>query len=131
MPSDTLQTGSKLSFRKRHPTLIRALLLSLTFLAALGIGALYASWALICRGNQCPSIEILSEYTPHQTSKLYAVDGRFIAELGLEKRTLVKIDEIPKIVQDAFVATEDKRFFQHAGIDWHRAASVILRSQIH
>jgi penicillin-binding protein 1A len=128
MPSDT---NNKLSFRKRHPTLIRAVLLSLTFLVALGVGTLYSSWALICRGTQCPSIEILAEYTPHQTSKLYAVDGRFVAELGLERRTLVKIDEIPRIVQDAFVSTEDKRFYSHAGIDWHRATGVILRSPIY
>jgi penicillin-binding protein 1A len=124
-------TDNKLSFRKRHPTLVRAVLLTLTFLFALGVGALYSSWALICRGNQCPSIEILAEYTPHQTSKLYAVDGRFVAELGLERRTLVKIDEIPKVVQDAFVTTEDKRFYSHAGIDWYRATGVILRSPIH
>ena len=82
MPADT---NKKLPFRKRHPTLVRAVLLTLTFLFTLGAGALYASWALICRGNQCPSIEILAEYQPHQTSKLYAVDGRFIAELGLER----------------------------------------------
>ncbi|MFL5555026.1 MAG: transglycosylase domain-containing protein, partial [Gemmatimonadaceae bacterium] len=106
-------------------------LLSLTALVAAGAGMVYGIWALICRGSQCPSIEILGEYTPHQTSKLYAVDGRFIAELGLERRTLVKIDEIPKVVQDAFVSTEDKRFYSHAGIDWHRAASVIARSPIH
>ncbi len=124
-------TSNKLSFRKRHPTLVRGVLLAVTFFVALGVGVLYASWALICRGNQCPSIEILAEYTPHQTSKLYAVDGRFISELGLERRTLVKIDEIPKMVQDAFVTTEDKRFYSHAGIDWHRAAGVILRSPLH
>jgi len=124
-------TNSKLSFRKRHPTFVRVVLLVFTFLVALGAGAAYGTWALICRGTQCPSIEILAEYTPHQTSKLYAIDGRFIAELGLERRTLVKIDEIPKIVQDAFVATEDKRFYQHAGIDWHRAVGVVLRSPLH
>ena len=44
-------------------------------------------------------------------SKLYAADGRFIAELGLERRTLVKLDEIPLHVQQAFVITEDKRFY--------------------
>ena len=129
--SSATVTNNKIPFHKRHPTLVRVVLLSLTFLVALGAGFLYGTWALICRGSQCPSIEILGEYTPHQTSKLYAVDGRFISELGLERRTLVKIDEIPKIVQDAFVSTEDKRFYQHAGIDWHRAASVIIRSPIH
>ncbi|HET9636315.1 MAG TPA: transglycosylase domain-containing protein, partial [Gemmatimonadaceae bacterium] len=127
----TTTTNKKIPFHKRHPTFVRVVLLSLTFLVFVGVGALYGTWSLICRGNQCPSIEILSEYTPHQTSKLYAIDGRFIAELGLEKRTLVKIDEIPKIVQDAFISTEDKRFYEHAGIDWHRAASVIIRSPLH
>src|SRR5207249_12333593 len=87
-----------------------------------------AGWGLMCRGSQGPSIEVLADDTPHQTSKLYAVDGRFIAELGLEKGTLAKLGDIPKIVQDAFVVTEDKRFYQHAGIDWRRVASVILRS---
>src|SRR5687768_846023 len=124
-------TGStKLSFRKRHPTLMRGLLLGTTFLVAVGAGLMYASWALICRGSQCPTIESLAEYTPNQTSKLYAIDGRFIAELGLERRTLVKYDEIPKVVVDAFVSTEDKRFFSHAGIDWYRAAGVILKSPV-
>src|SRR4051812_6249898 len=118
------------SFTKQHPTLVRSVLLALTLAISLGVGLLYGSWALICRGSQCPSIESLADYTPHQTSKLYAVDGRFIAELGLEKRTLVKLDEIPKIVQDAFVVTEDKRFYQHAGIDWHRVASVISRAPV-
>ncbi|MEX1187254.1 MAG: PBP1A family penicillin-binding protein [Gemmatimonadaceae bacterium] len=84
------------------------------------IGLLYASWALVCRGGQCPAIEELDEYTPNQTSKLYAVDGRFIAEIGLERRTLVRLDEIPQVVKDAFVVTEDKRFYSHAGIDWYR-----------
>ena len=118
------------SFVKQHPTLVRSVFLALTFAVSVAIGTLYASWALICRGNQCPSIEVLADYTPHQTSKLYAIDGRFIAELGLEKRTLVKLDEIPKIVQDAFVVTEDKRFYQHAGIDWHRVVSVVLRAPV-
>jgi penicillin-binding protein 1A len=109
---------------------MRGLLLGATFLFAVGAGLMYASWALICRGSQCPTIESLAEYTPNQTSKLYAVDGRFIAELGLERRTLVKYDEIPKVVVDAFVSTEDKRFFSHAGIDWYRAAGVILKSPV-
>jgi len=127
-PNSTGHT--KLSFRRRHPTLIRGLLLGATFLFAVGAGLMYASWALICRGSQCPTIESLAEYTPNQTSKLYAIDGRFIAELGLERRTLVKYDEIPKVVVDAFVSTEDKRYFSHAGIDWHRAAGVILKSPV-
>ncbi len=105
-------------------------MLGATFLVALGAGLLYSGWALICRGSQCPTIESLAEYTPNQTSKLYAIDGRFIAELGLERRTLVKFEEIPPVVTQAFIATEDRRFYSHAGIDWYRAAGVILKSPV-
>ena len=87
------------SFRRRHPTLIRVLLLILTFGVASGLGVAYGAWALVCRGGKCPPVESLNDYTPRQTSKLYAADGRFIAELGNERRTLVKLDEIPLTVQ--------------------------------
>jgi hypothetical protein len=63
-------TRNKLRFHKRHPTFVRVVLLVVTFLVALGAGVVYSTWALICRGSQCPSIDSLAEYTPHQTSKL-------------------------------------------------------------
>jgi penicillin-binding protein 1A len=115
------------SFRRRHPLLIRGLLLLTTFVVASLAGLAYGSWVLICRGGKCPSVEALNDYTPRQTSKLYAVDGRFIAELGLERRTLVKLDEIPQHVQQAFVITEDKRFYSHAGVDWRRVFGALGR----
>jgi penicillin-binding protein 1A len=118
------------SFRRRHPTLIRALLLLLTFGTAFGAGLAYGAWALVCRGGQCPPVDALNDYTPRQTSKLYAVDGRFIAELGLERRTLIKLDEIPERVKQAFVITEDKRFYSHAGIDWQRVFGALARDII-
>src|SRR6266550_8604286 len=117
----------KTSFRRRHPLLVRALLLFLTFGIASLFGLAFGAWALVCRGGQCPPVEALDDYTPRQTSKLYAADGRFIAELGLERRTLVKLDEIPKTVQQAFVITEDKRFYSHAGVDWYRVFGALAR----
>lgn len=105
-------------FRKRHPTAFRAILLGVTLAIAFALGLAYSAWALVCRGGRCPSIEVLDEYTPKQTSKLYAADGRFIAELGLERRTLVKLGDIPQTVQNAFIYTEDKRFYSHSGVDW-------------
>lgn len=115
------------SFRRDHPLIIRGLLLLLTFVGAALFGLAFGSWALACRGGQCPTVEALNDYTPRQTSKLYAVDGRFIAELGLERRTLVKLDEIPLTVQQAFVITEDKRFYSHAGVDWRRVFGAVAR----
>jgi penicillin-binding protein 1A len=115
-------------FTQEHPRLVRTTLLALTFFIAFGLGGAYGSWALVCRDGRCPPIQILDTYTPRQTSKVYAADGRFIAEIGLERRTLVKISEIPKVVKDAFVLTEDKRFYEHSGIDWVRVPGAALRN---
>ncbi len=98
----------------------------MTFAIAAGLGGAYGMWSLICRGNRCPSIAVLESYQPKQTSKLYAVDGRFVAELGLERRTLARIEDIPEVVRNAFVITEDKRFYSHAGIDWLRIPGSVL-----
>src|SRR4051812_18222209 len=113
-------------FRSRHPAFLRGLAIAFCFLLSFGVGLGYASWAMVCKGGRCPTIEVLDQYQPRQTSKLYAVDGRFIAELGLEKRTLVGIDSIPQIVQEAFVVTEDKRFWEHHGVDFHSVPRAIL-----
>jgi len=113
-------------FRQQHPRIVRGSLIAAAFAISFAIGLFYASWALVCRAGRCPAVEVLDEYTPRQTSKLYAADGRFIAEIGLERRTVVKLDQIPPIVRNAFVVTEDKRFYQHAGIDWRRVPSAIL-----
>jgi penicillin-binding protein 1A len=113
-------------FRREHPRLTRGLGMGLAFGIAFVVGLGYAAWALVCRAGACPSVEVLEQYQPRQTSKLYAVDGRFIAELGLERRTLLKIDQIPPLVRNAFVMTEDKRFYDHAGVDFHRIPGAVI-----
>ncbi|HEV7991257.1 MAG TPA: PBP1A family penicillin-binding protein [Gemmatimonadaceae bacterium] len=113
-------------FRRDHPQLTRGLGIGLAFGLAFVVGFAYAAWALVCRAGACPAVEVLEQYQPRQTSKLYAVDGRFIAELGLERRTLLKIDQIPPLVRNAFVMTEDKRFYNHAGVDFHRIPGAVL-----
>jgi penicillin-binding protein 1A len=115
-------------FVERNPKLVRSTLLAVTFLTAFGLGGAYASWALVCRAGRCPSTEILESYTPRQTSKLFAADGRFIAEIGSERRTLIKLADIPRTVRDAFVITEDKRFYSHNGIDWIRVPASVIRN---
>src|SRR5258706_4951691 len=118
------------SFRRRHPLVVRGFLLLLTFVIASLLGLAYGTWVLICRGSRCPTVEALNDYTPRQTSKLYAVDGRFIAELGNERRTLIKLDEIPQHVQQAFIVTEDKRFYSHAGVDWTRVVGALAHDVV-
>ena len=86
------------------------------------------AWNLVCRDGACPSAAALDTYTPNQTSKLYAIDGRFIAELGLERRTLVALADLPAHVKDAFLVTEDKRFYDHFGIDVIRVFGALARN---
>nr|MBA3671097.1 PBP1A family penicillin-binding protein [Gemmatimonadaceae bacterium] len=114
------------NFRRRHPRLSRGFGVAFAFGSAFGIGFAYAAWALVCRAGACPSVDVLDEYQPRQTSKLFAADGRFIAELGLERRTLLKLDQIPPVVRNAFVLVEDKRFYAHKGVDFHRIPGAIL-----
>ena len=52
-----------------------------------------------------------------QTSIVYAADGSQIAELGTEKREIIKYDDMNEVIVDSLVATEDARFFQHNGFD--------------
>src|SRR5512132_1928462 len=118
-------------FSANHPRFTRSLLLGLSFFAAFGAGLAYASWAMVCRAGRCPPANALQEYEPRQTSKLYAADGRFIAELGLERRTLVQFNDIPPLVRNAFVITEDKRFYRHSGIDWKRVPGAMLANLKH
>jgi penicillin-binding protein 1A len=113
-------SGRVVAVAQENPTATRWVGYTMTAVVFLVLGFGLAMWNLICRGTRCPSIGQLERYQPRQTSRLYAIDGRFVAELGLERRTLVGIEEIPKVVQEAFVVTEDKRFYRHGGIDWLR-----------
>src|SRR5688572_1265826 len=117
-----------MSFLGRHPALVRSVLLVAIFFISAGAGGLYGAWALACRGGACPSANVLESYTPRQTSKLFAADGRFVAEIGNERRTLITLQDIPPVVRNAFLVVEDKRFYSHSGIDWFRVPGATLRN---
>ena len=117
-------------FWRKRPRLARGVALAFLFCAFFGAGLGLAAWTLVCRGGACPDPRQLDQIAPAQTSKLYAADGRFISEIGLERRTLVPLKEIPKSVQAAFVITEDKRFYEHKGIDWVRVFGAVAHNVV-
>jgi penicillin-binding protein 1A len=117
---DTITKRVRLSPRAR-----RGLLVGVLATIALGLAFLAAAWSRACAGNTCPSIEELGVYDPNQASKVYAADGRLITDLGLERRTVVPLGEMSPYVKVAFLATEDKRFYKHHGIDWYRVFGAI------
>jgi penicillin-binding protein 1A len=49
---------------------------------------------------------------------VYSRDGKLIAQIGEQRRIPVAREQIPQVVVDAFLASEDDRFFEHPGVDW-------------
>ena len=63
-----------------------------------------------------PDISSLKNYHPNITSKFYSDEGELIGEFYLEKRIIVPITRIPRIVINAFISAEDSDFYKHKGI---------------
>lgn len=109
----------------RRPRLRRGVLIAALSAGAFGLSLVAGAWLRACAGSRCPSVEGLGGYDPDQASKVYAADGRLITDLGLERRTVVPLDEMSPAVVAAFLATEDKRFYSHHGIDWIRFVGAV------
>ena len=65
-----------------------------------------------------PKIDKLQDYKPNLASQIYSKDGYLLAELGLEKREIVDIKDVPPMVINAFLSAEDDKFFEHSGVDY-------------
>jgi penicillin-binding protein 1A len=89
------------------------------FLAVMGLGfgVTVGSWTRACAGTSCPSISYLETFQPVQAAKFYAADGQLIQDMG-ESRTVIALEEMAPAVPAAFLAAEDRRFFQHSGVDF-------------
>jgi 1A family penicillin-binding protein len=80
-----------------------------------------------CQGGACPSVEALEAYRPPQASEVLDRDGRLVARLAPEQRIVLSIAAIPARVTGAFLAVEDRRFYQHRGIDFRRMLGALWR----
>ncbi len=65
-----------------------------------------------------PNLDGLTEYRPKLPLRVYSSDGVLVGEFGEERRNFTPIGEIPQVVQDAVLAIEDSRFYQHGGVDY-------------
>ncbi|MBR4127444.1 MAG: penicillin-binding protein 1A [Alphaproteobacteria bacterium] len=86
------------------------------FLVILGLIALLLIFSYY--GKSVDDYRRLATYEPPITSRLYASDGRLLAEYAAEKRAFVPYEAIPKPLVQAFISAEDKKFFTHGGIDF-------------
>jgi penicillin-binding protein 1A len=102
------------------------LLLLASFGVAIAAAVLYAKIE-----PQLPSIDVLRDVQLQEPLRVYASDRRLLAEFGEKRRNPVKISQVPDAMVQAFLAAEDDRFFEHAGVDFQgllRAAVELLRT---
>ena len=103
------------------------LLLSAFVVGIVTIGALL--WYVL---PQLPSAEDLREVHLQTPLRVYTADRRLIAEFGEKRRHPVLIEDVPLLMKQAFIASEDDRFYSHPGVDWMaiaRAAIELMRTR--
>lgn len=79
-----------------------------------------------CLGDGCPDVQALRNYTPPQATRVYDGSGQLLAHLAPERRIVVPLRGIPAHVIGAFLAVEDRRFFEHDGVDYWRVAGAAI-----
>ena len=92
-------------------------------IASLSAAVLVVLFAILwqrCGIRGCPDVEVLNGYTPDQASVVMDRDGHELTKLYRTKRVVVPLDSLPEYVPQAFVAIEDKAFWDHGGVDWSR-----------
>src|SRR5206468_3175717 len=99
--------------------------LTLLGLLVAGIAAL---WAFTILPRSLPSVTALETLQPIQGTKIYDDNDEAITELHVERRILVPLAQIPQSLRDAILATEDRRFYSHWGIDPIGVARAVIQN---
>jgi penicillin-binding protein 1A len=90
------------------------------------LGVLLVMGVYLHYSGTLPKIIEVSDYNPKVVTQVYDTNDVKIGEFYREKREIIKYEDIPKVVINAFVSSEDSRFFEHKGLDF----SGILRAMI-
>lgn len=92
------------------------------FLFAVGL----VTVAVLVTYPKLPQLDAIKYYQPKEPLTIYSSDGVVIGTYGDERRAFMPIDQFPKVLKDAVVAAEDKRFYEHWGVDVTGVGRAIL-----
>ncbi|MCB9634900.1 MAG: PBP1A family penicillin-binding protein [Sandaracinus sp.] len=94
-------------------------------LAALGfLGLVGMFWYY---GRDLPNVATLRDYAPPQTTRVVDRDGELVGEIFSERRTVVPMERIPRVMVLSVLAAEDADFYQHEGVDYPGIVRALLR----
>jgi len=74
-----------------------------------------------------PDVDSLKQVQLQTPMRIYTIDGKLISEIGDKHRIPIHIEQIPEALNQALIATEDKRFYEHGGVDLLGLARVSLK----
>lgn len=100
--------GFKTTIKRLLPALLLCIVVAFGFATGIYRGIV----------QNLPPLSRLEEYEPKLITSIYSGEGEVIGEFATEKRIQVEYADIPEVLIDAIIATEDPRFFQHKGIDY-------------
>jgi penicillin-binding protein 1A len=102
---------------------------SFLLLIAIAVGA--AVGLLFVYSSDLPEIRALEDYRPDIVTELYADDGQPIGGFALQRRILLTYEQIPKVLKDAILVTEDQHFEEHWGVDFPRVIEAAWHNVAH
>ncbi len=105
--------------------------LAFTFLVLCAIGFGAAAGLLFVYTSDLPEIHALEDYRPDVVTELYADDGQSIGTFSIQRRILLTYGQIPQILKDAILSTEDQHFEEHWGVDFPRVLEAAWRNITH
>jgi penicillin-binding protein 1A len=94
------------------------------FMAASGVVGFFV-WKA---SRDLPDYDSLAKYEPPVMTRIHAHDGSLMAEYARERRIFVPINVVPKLVIAAFLSAEDKRFYEHGGLDFTGIARAVVNN---
>src|SRR6266851_129293 len=109
---------SKRATLRRRRWIRWAIMAVLVVVVVTGLGvAASAVWVLTILPGSLPSVSQLERFDASEGTKVYDDNDELITEFHVERRIFVPLAHIPRALRDAVLATEDRRFYQHWGID--------------